>query len=1798
LCLIFFYGIISTKIISPMSKKPSTKSLFGLAILASLFCFFTTSLQPNHDVLAAANDAIAIRVMPNPEHLSAARWYSTQGFTGSLQNLEVDGYSAIRDGNTVYVNAANVNGNSFYTNIYVLAFNLGAGNDMADIFGQLLQNFTFNTNLTERGYCRDSSYSSPGASCLRSQDCEAGQYCDSPKAKIVLDTRRLADLADLKALLASHGCADLAQGTYLAGRTLSTWDSWQNVLGAKIPGLPVDPVNRLGLCDAGDPINNAKFDPLTCWDNERKIFALPSGAVPPYNFNLPADSQAYNYVSDKFGENCAVSVSTESCLTCPASGPCTIDPLHAFCPVTSINMFKTQPLGPEIICPTLVAKTGKPYSGVTKITSRSSSHLSKVKLVSFPTGFVGGQIASFDEAKHFYKVYFSSVPATVGSYSLDISASDLAGNTSQVKCQLTVKSSNPFSCGGTLPPHAAMCLDATATGQSYAHDEGCSTPCNYKCIDGYTGVGCTIPPPPSCQGTPPLNATVCSGDNFVGVDTPISLANDCSNVATKCKYTCDADYIKSSSDNSCVVKASCGTASGRAFSSAPTSQLCSPALGTIPSLLTQTGALWTWSCFGGDSAVLADDALNCFALKLNTGVCGSSAGGTFAAPASTIVDPCQSGTATLPIYDDDPLVNQWVWWCNGNDSMSVLDDVKCQANPVHCSVIALDTSKYRYCSTNDLAGTSGPNYFFVANCGIQECTYTCKAGLAYDGTDCSPIVNAVCGTANNHLYADTDIDWGGLTACSAGSGSLPAFPAAGAAQIWQCLGQNTGVDAMCHANRQAPTCTSFTYSSWSQCLAGFHTRLAVGDPPGCIGGNPYTSEACVPTCNDGYCDAGENCSTCAADCGVCTSALVCGTAHLQNACVAPTNIPPTNLCKLGVASPVVGSQPFTWSCMVGAGVYNCTTNGAVKYIEKINKGSLNPLNIIQPYPSGNAYTLGLVNVTTPVGTPIAWSGFKNTKGTTSLSCGLAVLTATVPDPSLSFSGWTNCPTISGNQCTINVPYGIDIEANFICSPNYSWDTVSETCKPLQLLTVTKAGPVATPGVVTVNIWSGQSLDWGSPVTNVGTVLTRYGETAKLTPVVPANASLSWSGCDSVNAGNVCSVLMTAAKNVTATFNCNGNYHVDAVTGTCAIDTYIVTYDGNANTGGSVPVDGVSHPHGSSVVVKGNTSGLVRAGYSFNGWNTATDGSGVSYMAGASIVNISANLILYAKWTNLPTYTVTYNGNGSTGGSAPVDSNTYLSGNAVTVLDNIGTLVRAGYTFNGWNTAANGSGLSYNANASMTMGSANLTLYAKWQPAYTLTYSGNGSTGGTAPVDSNVYHNGDSVTVLNNTGNLVMMGYTFGGWNTAPNGSGTTYAGGASLSMGVGNLTLYAKWIAITFPLTVVKAGTGAGSGSVVPMWGTYYYGASAILTATPAYNYSVTWSGDCVGTGNSCTVTNILAPKNVTATFNPDVRVVYCNGLPANATWFANDCSNGSCTAQITQTWNGSTWQLSNVGSFDTDGVKGTCEYVCSAGYVNVGGVCKLANQTKQSVCAGTFDAIAWANNNGGSNNFTQTSNDGGVTWSAIKNWTFNATAGECNHVCSTHYCWDGSSCNYLSDIIFDGNGVPGNYVVTIPDHCVNKVYISIEGAGGGGASLSVAGAAGGDALIDGVVYAKGGRGGLVNAGGAGGISPAILFNSVAPTVSYNGDSGVVGLLAYAGVSGRQRYLCATLGTCYYPPTFGLQGASSPTGGGSGGGGSFVKYLIPVTPGMKFNITIGGGGSSYPGGVSAQLGNVIIANSP
>jgi uncharacterized repeat protein (TIGR02543 family)/LPXTG-motif cell wall-anchored protein len=123
------------------------------------------------------------------------------------------------------------------------------------------------------------------------------------------------------------------------------------------------------------------------------------------------------------------------------------------------------------------------------------------------------------------------------------------------------------------------------------------------------------------------------------------------------------------------------------------------------------------------------------------------------------------------------------------------------------------------------------------------------------------------------------------------------------------------------------------------------------------------------------------------------------------------------------------------------------------------------------------------------------------------------------------------------------------------------------------------------------------------------------------------------------------------------------------------------------------------------------------GQTFLYWNTRSDGTGVTYVGGNTITP-SADVILYAIWATPST--ISYDANGATGGSAPAAvSTTGAPGSTQQTISGPNSLVKPGFDFAGWNTAANGSGTPYEP-GEVFIPSGNDTLYAVWTPAPVVT----------------------------------------------------------------------------------------------------------------------------------------------------------------------------------------------------------------------------------------------------------------------------------------------------------------------------------------------------------------------------------------------------------------------------------------------------------------------------------------------
>ena len=207
--------------------------------------------------------------------------------------------------------------------------------------------------------------------------------------------------------------------------------------------------------------------------------------------------------------------------------------------------------------------------------------------------------------------------------------------------------------------------------------------------------------------------------------------------------------------------------------------------------------------------------------------------------------------------------------------------------------------------------------------------------------------------------------------------------------------------------------------------------------------------------------------------------------------------------------------------------------------------------------------------------------------------------------------------------------------------------------------------------------------------------------------------------------------------------------------------------------------------GDTPAIRGN--GWTIDGYTFAGWTTSPDGGGTRYAPGASWT-ANGTLTLYAQWTPGEAG-LTYDGNGATGGKT--DPQNGVTDQKVNVRQN--GFTRDGYTFVRWDTQADCRGKAVNPGDKWTLQGSS-TLYACWAGnAQTLTYHGNGATGGNTAAQSG--HTGDELTT--NANGFTRDGYTFVRWDTAKDGSGTAYGEGKN---GVGRYTmkpagndLYAIW---------------------------------------------------------------------------------------------------------------------------------------------------------------------------------------------------------------------------------------------------------------------------------------------------------------------------------------------------------------------------------------------------------------------
>ena len=298
-----------------------------------------------------------------------------------------------------------------------------------------------------------------------------------------------------------------------------------------------------------------------------------------------------------------------------------------------------------------------------------------------------------------------------------------------------------------------------------------------------------------------------------------------------------------------------------------------------------------------------------------------------------------------------------------------------------------------------------------------------------------------------------------------------------------------------------------------------------------------------------------------------------------------------------------------------------------------------------------------------------------------------------------------------------------------------------------------------------------------------------------------------------------------------------------------IRVYSVTYDGNTNSGGSLPTDaGGTVRNGSNLYYSGDEVTVKEQGnlekvdadgtrYVFDGWSVNQDGSGTRLKSGDKVKVSDADITFYAQWRAVGTdkYAVNYIAavpkDTILTGVLPQDTEKYEEGAIVKVKDQ-GSMAIEHYRFAGWALTSREDAL-YQAGEELfgtkdiktvtktetPMKEQGISFYSRWIPLYQVTYRANANKVENLPEDTNEYEAGDMVTILG--GNKVKReGYEFIGWNTKMDGSGQSYDAGLKFNMPEENIELYAQWKKLPEPESLpeeTETPSGSGIGGVWPM---------------------------------------------------------------------------------------------------------------------------------------------------------------------------------------------------------------------------------------------------------------------------------------------------------------------------------------------------------------------------------------------
>ena len=236
-----------------------------------------------------------------------------------------------------------------------------------------------------------------------------------------------------------------------------------------------------------------------------------------------------------------------------------------------------------------------------------------------------------------------------------------------------------------------------------------------------------------------------------------------------------------------------------------------------------------------------------------------------------------------------------------------------------------------------------------------------------------------------------------------------------------------------------------------------------------------------------------------------------------------------------------------------------------------------------------------------------------------------------------------------------------------------------------------------------------------------------------------------------------------------------------------VETNHVSFDWNFGTSGFV--DDITLTAGETSTIPECT--YTKENHTFKNWNTAIDGTGTSYEAGATVDGLittdTENVILYAQWEENTKYSISFDWNYGTSGA--VDGMVVYEGTSIELPENGFTKDHA--TFTGWNTELDGSGTDYQPGDTVDSVTGDMTFYAQWQNVdeYDIRFDWNYANSGSV---DNIKAYADSSFELPENG-FTKDHATFTGWNTEADGSGTAYQPGDTVDSVTGDMTFYAQW---------------------------------------------------------------------------------------------------------------------------------------------------------------------------------------------------------------------------------------------------------------------------------------------------------------------------------------------------------------------------------------------------------------------